>query len=54
MSNNITLEKTLQAYRVLNTPTKFSWKQYWAQETFSHDSYMDCTDIEKINSQSVS
>jgi len=34
---NASLEKALQAYRVMNTPTKYSWKQHWAQETFSND-----------------
>lgn len=37
MSSNISLEQALQSYRVMNTPTKYSWKQHWAQETFSND-----------------
>lgn len=41
-SNNITLEKSLQAYRVMNTPTKYSWKQHWANETFSNNDLMLC------------
>lgn len=41
-SNNITLEKSLQAYRVMNTPTKYSWKQHWASETFSNNDLMLC------------
>lgn len=36
-SKNISLEQALQSYRVMNTPTKYSWKQHWAQETFSND-----------------
>ena len=42
-SNNITLEKSLQAYRVMNTPTKYSWKQHWANETFSNNDLMLCS-----------
>lgn len=34
---NGSLDKALQSYRVMNTPTKLSWKQHWAQETFSND-----------------
>ena len=40
MSSNVSLEQALQSYRVMNTPTKFSWKQHWAQETFSNDDAM--------------
>lgn len=47
MSNNKSLEKSLQAYRVMNTPTQLSWKQHWANEVFTNDSYMDCNDVEK-------
>lgn len=47
MNNELTLEQSLQAYRVLNTPTNLSWKQHWVQETFSHDNLMDCTEDEK-------
>ena len=39
---NITLEQSLQAYRVMNTPTKLSWKQHWAQETFSNNDLLLC------------
>lgn len=45
--NNITLEQSLQAYRVLHTPAQFSWKQYWANETFKHDSLLDCDIAER-------
>lgn len=44
---DISLEQTLQAYRVMNQPTKFSWKQHWAQEVFSNNDYMLCSDDEK-------
>lgn len=32
---NISLEQSLQAYRVLYTPSKLSWKKHWAEETFN-------------------
>lgn len=44
---DITLEKSLQAYRVMNTPTKYSWKQHWANEEFSEDNMMDLDEIDK-------
>ena len=47
MSNNISLEQSLQAYRVMNTPTKLSWKQHWAQETFSNSDLLKCTPDER-------
>ena len=47
MSKDITLEQSLQAYRVLNTPTKYSWKQHWATETFSQNDYFKCSEEEK-------
>ena len=47
MSKNITLDQSLQAYRVMNTPTKFSWKQHWAQETFSNRDLFSCEDYER-------
>ena len=47
MAKNITLEQSLQAYRVMNTPTKFSWKQHWAQETFTYADFMNCCEDEK-------
>ena len=47
MAENISLEKSLQAYRVLNTPTKLSWKQHWAQETFSHNDLLECDGSER-------
>lgn len=44
---NISLEQSLQAYRVMNTPTQLSWKQHWANEVFTNDSYIDCNESEK-------
>ena len=44
---DITLEQSLQAYRVMNTPTKFSWKQHWAQETFSEKDAFECSADER-------
>ena len=48
MKENISLEQSLQTYRVMNTPTELSWKQHWAKEVFTCDSYMDCSEEEKI------
>lgn len=47
MKDKITLGQALQAYRVMNTPTRFSWKTHWAQETFSYPNAMDCPEDEK-------
>lgn len=47
MAKDITLEQSLQAYRVMNTPTKFSWKQHWAQETFSNHDLLECEQDER-------
>lgn len=47
MSKTISLEQSLQAYRVMNTPTELSWKTHWVNETFEHDSYCDCSTEEK-------
>ena len=47
MSKSISLDQSLQAYRVMNTPTELSWKTHWANETFSCDNYLDCTEEEK-------
>ena len=47
MSKNITLEQSLQAYRVLNTPAKYSWKKHWADEEFSNIDIMLCDNMEK-------
>ncbi len=42
------LEKTLQAYRVMNTPTELSWKTHWVNDTFEYDNYFDCSEEDKI------
>ena len=47
------LEKSLQAYRVLHTPTQFSVKQHWANETFEHDRYNECTEEEKAKCNEI-
>lgn len=48
MSKDIlTLEQSLQAYRVMNTPTKYSWKQHWAQETFTYHDLLECDNDER-------
>lgn len=47
MAKDITLEQSLQAYRVMNAPTSLSWKQHWAQETFSDVDYMNCNEAEQ-------
>ena len=47
MKQDLSLEQTLQTYRVLNTPTQYSWKQHWAQETFSNSSLIMCREDEK-------
>ena len=47
MSNRISLEQALQAYRVMNAPAKFSWKKHWAQETFSSPDLLSCSEDEQ-------
>lgn len=47
MENNISLEQSLQAYRVMNTPTKYSWKQHWALEEFNENDMLLLDDIDK-------
>ena len=47
MSKSISLEQSLQAYRVMNTPTELSWKTHWANEVFTNDNYLECSDEEK-------
>jgi len=41
------LEKSLQQYRILHTPTQFSVYQFWANQVFSHDNLFDCTPEEQ-------
>ena len=47
MQKNITLEQSLQAYRVMNTPARLSWKQHWAQEAFSNKDLLLCDKMER-------
>lgn len=47
MNNKISLEKALKAYQVMHAPSKFSWKQHYAQEKFSSPDYLSCTEDEK-------
>ena len=47
MAKDISLEQSLQAYRVMNTPTMYSWKQHWAQEEFDSPSMMDLDVIDR-------
>ena len=47
MSKDITLEQSLQAYRVLNTPAKYSWKKHWVDEEFSDIDLLKCDKMEK-------
>lgn len=43
----LTLEQSLQAYRVMNQTTSQSWKQHWAQEKFSDDDLFRLSPQEK-------
>ena len=43
MSNRISLEQALKAYQVMHAPAKFSWKQHYAQETFSSPDMLSCS-----------
>ena len=45
--NELSLDKSLRAYRVLHTPAEFSWKQHYVKETFSSCNIMKCTPEEK-------
>ena len=47
MQKNITLEQSLQAYRVMNTPARLRWKQHWAQEAFSNKDLLLCDKMER-------
>lgn len=46
MAKDISLEQSLQAYRVMNTPTQYSWKKHWAQEEFECDNAMDLDPVD--------
>lgn len=37
------LERALQQYRVLHTPTQYSVYQFWANQVFSHDDLLECS-----------
>lgn len=41
------LEKSLQQYKILHTPTQLSVYQFWANQTFSHDNLFDCSKEEQ-------
>ena len=41
------LEKTLQQYRLLHTPTQLSIYQFWANQTFSNDDLLLCSEEEQ-------
>lgn len=47
MAKELSLEQSLQAYRVLNTPTHLSWKQHWVTQSFTHDNILECSDEER-------
>lgn len=47
MEKNLHLEQALQAYRVLHTPSQFSWKQHWVNEVFTHDELLECNEEER-------
>lgn len=48
MAKDISLDKSLQAYRVMNTPTKYSWKQHWAQEEFDTNDMLELDEFDRI------
>ncbi len=41
------LEKTLQQYRILHTPTQLSIYQFWANQQFSNDDLLLCSEEEQ-------
>ena len=47
MTKDISLDQSLQAYRVMNTPTKYSWKQHWALEEFDSNDMLLLDDFDK-------
>ena len=47
MAKDISLEQSLQAYRVMNTPTMYSWKQHWAQEEFDTNDMLELDELDK-------
>lgn len=47
MAESISIDKQLQAYRVLHVPTQLTWKQHFANEVFSHKDILECTKEER-------
>lgn len=47
MSNRISIEQALQAYRVYNAPSNLSWKVHYANETFSSPDLLTCSEDER-------
>ena len=41
--SELSLDKVLQSYRVMHTPSEYSWKQHWVSEKFSSNDYYKCT-----------
>lgn len=46
-NNTLTLEQSLQAYRVQSVPSTLSWKQKYVKETFSDDNILKCSQEER-------
>ena len=46
-NNTLTLEQSLQAYRVQSVPSTLSWKQKYVKETFSDDNILKCSAEER-------
>lgn len=47
MTKDISLDKSLQAYRVMNTPTQYSWKQHWAREEFDTSDMLELNEFDR-------
>ena len=47
MPKELTLEQSLEAYRVQSVPATLSWKQAYVKETFSNDNILRCTQEER-------
>lgn len=46
-NNNLSLENSLRAYKVMHTPTEFSWKQHFTKEIYSSVDLLKCTPEER-------
>lgn len=46
--SKISLEQSLKAYQVMHAPARFSWKQHYAQETFSSPDMLSCSEDEQM------